>query len=97
MHNQTLAKRMSDYIRNAAKRNLVWNITREQFAAITSDQCVFCGSGDHVGIDRIDSSIGYEIDNCQSCCTFCNKLKSNFGEEAFLAQVARIAAFRKAA
>lgn len=29
----------------------------------------------HHGIDRIDSSIGYELDNCVCCCSKCNYAK----------------------
>lgn len=90
MHNQTLTKRFADYKRNAATRGLVFNITKDEFDAETQKACTFCGATDHVGIDRIDSSMGYVEGNTQPCCTFCNKLKSNFGEVAFLAQIARI-------
>jgi hypothetical protein len=90
MHNQTLTKRFADYKRNAAARGLVFNITKAEFAAVTEMACTFCAATDHVGIDRIDSSKGYIEGNTQPCCTFCNKMKSNFGEEAFLAQIARI-------
>lgn len=90
MHNQTLTKRFADYKRNAATRGLVFNITKAQFDDMTQMECKFCKATDHVGIDRIDSGIGYVEGNIQPCCTFCNKMKSNFGEEAFLAQIARI-------
>jgi len=36
-------------------------------------------NGDFVynGLDRIDSQIGYELNNVVTCCKFCNRLKSN--------------------
>jgi hypothetical protein len=30
-----------------------------------------------LGVDRIDSSRGYEVDNISLCCFACNKVKSN--------------------
>ena len=30
-----------------------------------------------LGVDRLDSNRGYEIDNIQLCCFACNKVKSN--------------------
>jgi hypothetical protein len=90
MHNQTLAARYRDYKRNAGTRGLVFNMNKDEFDAETQKTCVFCGAEDHVGIDRIDSSMGYVTGNIQPCCSFCNKMKSNYGEEAFLSQIAKI-------
>ena len=94
IHNQKLNARYRDYKRNAATRGLVFEMTIEEFDAMTQETCVFCGSEDYIGIDRVDSDFGYIDGNVQPCCTMCNKMKSNFGEDAFLAQVARINAFQ---
>jgi hypothetical protein len=99
IHNQTTTKRYADYKKNAATRGLVFELTKAEFAAITDAEdavCVYCGAEDHIGVDRIDSGRGYVAGNTQRCCTFCNKMKSNFGEEAFLAQIARIQRFQEA-
>lgn len=95
MHNQSLKARYRDYKRNAATRGLIFSLTIEQFDAMTSETCSYCGAHDHIGVDRIDSSCGYIEGNIVPCCTFCNKMKSNFGTEAFLAQIARIAKFKE--
>jgi 5-methylcytosine-specific restriction endonuclease McrA len=29
------------------------------------------------GIDRIDNTLGYNIENCVSCCKDCNRAKSD--------------------
>lgn len=42
------------------------------------------------GIDRIDSSRGYVIFNCVSCCTTCNRMKSDMWVGEFLAHVSKI-------
>lgn len=46
------------------------------------------------GIDRIDSSKGYEPDNCAPCCNMCNCMKLDHDRDDFLAQVERIHAYR---
>lgn len=46
------------------------------------------------GIDRLDSSIGYEIDNCVPCCEDCNKAKRNLSEYQFLELIKRIYEYR---
>jgi hypothetical protein len=43
------------------------------------------------GIDRIDSSVGYEIDNCVSCCTRCNYMKSDTDVSLFVEHILKIA------
>ena len=42
------------------------------------------------GIDRVDSKIGYEINNCVSCCSICNNAKTNLSKDEFLNWVGRI-------
>ena len=43
------------------------------------------------GIDRKDSSKGYVIENCVSCCEYCNYAKRDLTEEDFLVWAKRIA------
>ena len=35
------------------------------------------------GIDRIDSNLGYEVNNCVSCCKHCNTAKNSMTIEQF--------------
>lgn len=42
------------------------------------------------GIDRIDSALGYTLTNSVSCCTMCNKMKTDFSAEEFLRKVVEI-------
>jgi hypothetical protein len=42
------------------------------------------------GIDRVDSSRGYTIDNCVSCCTTCNFAKRTMSKGAFLSWINRV-------
>jgi hypothetical protein len=39
------------------------------------------------GIDRIDSSIGYTLDNTVSCCNMCNRMKSDFLQNEFFNKI----------
>ena len=47
------------------------------------------------GIDRIDSSKGYELENIVTCCGQCNMMKMDYSLEEFLKQVEKISMFRK--
>lgn len=43
------------------------------------------------GIDRVDSNIGYTIENTVPCCGYCNYIKHDKTQEEFLAHIKRIA------
>ena len=47
------------------------------------------------GIDRLNSIIGYTIENCVPCCEKCNLMKSNYSENEFLDHIERIRNFQK--
>lgn len=42
------------------------------------------------GIDRIDSSKGYTLDNCISCCTTCNRMKLDLPIADFIKQCTKV-------
>ena len=46
------------------------------------------------GIDRVDNSKGYIIENCVSCCKMCNLMKLSDSEELFLNQIKLIYEYR---
>lgn len=66
----------------AKKRKHDWTLTLEQYIELIKDPCYYCegffgqtlkGSG----LDRKNNELGYEVNNCLSCCGFCNRLRSN--------------------
>ncbi|ORZ29946.1 hypothetical protein BCR44DRAFT_47165 [Catenaria anguillulae PL171] len=60
-------------------------------------ECYLCGisrlqlRGQEIGVDRIDSSIGYQGDNCMPCCSACNYAKKDFQLDEFLGHIQRMA------
>lgn len=42
------------------------------------------------GIDRIDNKIGYEIENCRTCCWTCNIMKRTQTIEDFILRISKI-------
>ena len=77
--------RYLQYRQSAKKRSIKFNLTEEEFCSIAYTPCVYCGeiqeSGN--GLDRVDSSKGYSIDNCVSCCKVCNYAKHVQSKEEF--------------
>lgn len=93
---------LSYYKRNAKLRNLVWNISREEFDRLISGFCHYCGVPPRDrrlaekelkfnGIDRLDNKRGYEIDNLVSCCDTCNKAKLAMSVDEFRNWIVRVA------
>ena len=79
------------YQKQAEKRGLRFELSLEQFKQIVFQRCALCGDyGSPRGIDRRDSSRGYEIGNVQPCCGICNRLKSDLQEHQFIGHILKI-------
>ncbi len=95
---------IKNYKDRARSGKLSWGLTREQFIGLTTQLCTYCGveprqragmprlHGQFVynGIDRIDSSQGYTIENCASCCGQCNRAKYTSSTQEFYAWIERV-------
>lgn len=92
------------YKSGARNRKLEFSISEEDFRRIILGDCSYCGlpptaiepakgygNVKYTGIDRIDPSRGYTLDNCTSCCGTCNRLKMALTKDEFINQVAKIA------
>lgn len=82
------------YIRNAVKRNYEYTLDLAQFTTLVSAPCHYCNhnvSGEVNGIDRVDNTCGYIIDNCVACCEMCNRLKLHYDLDFFLSKMYIIA------
>jgi hypothetical protein len=94
---------LSDYKNRARIRGLQFLLTESEFYDLAQGCCFYCGEapeayGEGVysqffvrnGIDRQDNDLGYTAENCVSCCTFCNKAKSNHSVGNFLEKIKNI-------
>ena len=81
-------------IQKAKKRKLKWSITKVEAGKLIAGSCFYCGHKgllNEMGIDRRDNSIReYTIENCVSCCKYCNSAKQDRSESDFRAWRARI-------
>lgn len=98
---------LESYKYSARKRKLSWALTQDEGAAFLVGNCVYCGIepsreihskyGDSAlvsGIDRIDSTKGYSVTNCVSCCSTCNYAKRDMSLEEWTNWMARLARFQ---
>lgn len=44
----------------------------------------------YTGIDRVDNSQGYTLDNCVPCCVICNRMKLTLSREDFINHITQI-------
>ena len=83
--NKTPDRRYLHCKRGAVVRKIQFFLTKEQFMTLWQKDCHYCGEKiDEIGIDRIDNSKGYSIENCVPCCIDCNKMKMTKTVEQFL-------------
>jgi hypothetical protein len=75
-----LNRRWSSIVLSAEKRGLSLDITVEEFETLAVQPCFYCGERDpdfpFFGMDRLDNSKGYTMDNVVTCCEPCNTMKT---------------------
>lgn len=94
-----------DYYRQykygADQREFSFNLSIDEFKMLIYGDCAYCGDPPKEkvfrygkvfsnGIDRVDSSIGYSLDNCVPCCGVDNVMKMDMAEDDFLIQIEKI-------
>ena len=94
-----------DYHWRAIKKGVVFEISKDVFHKLITQECFYCGSPPmkyrnrsrkkmecvRNGIDRLDNTKGYTEDNVVSCCKHCNKAKDVMDVGEFLGLVHRVA------
>lgn len=94
----------SKYKYEALNRNLKFEISKEVFRELCTGNCFYCGcapkniepaynkNGHFVysGIDRVNNTKGYLVDNCVSCCKICNSMKHTLTKKEFINHVRSI-------
>lgn len=78
------------YKRNAKARELQFDLTDDEFDDLIRSNCRYCKRSNANGIDRVNNSLGYVLENCASCCATCNIMKSDMSEDVFLAHCKKI-------
>jgi hypothetical protein len=91
------------YKRQAYERHLSFQLTKDQVRSLILSPCHYCGDIESNlvrqhktefacnGIDRVDSSLGYFLENCVPCCSPCNWMKLDMTLVDFSKRVCKIA------
>lgn len=103
--------KFNHYRNHAKNRKVSFYLTKEQFIKLAESNCYYCGikaknpfkankySGEWLsnGIDRLDSNLGYMLDNCVPCCKQCNTMKMHWSRENFYKKVKEIYEYKQLA
>lgn len=87
----------TEYKKNAFIRNLEFAINYDNYVSIVKNECNYCGILQEKGIngiDRVDSNIGYTLENCVSCCKTCNYMKRNLPVDIFIKKIEHILVYQ---
>jgi len=92
------------YKRNSKKRNIEFNLNKQEFEMLTKGNRFYCNAARFLinyvkrissgytynGVDRVDNMKGYTIENCVSCCKYCNYSKNNRSIEDFYTWIEKV-------
>ena len=69
----------------ARQRDRVHDLGIEKYYELCFLQCAYCGRkpAPMHGVDRVDSSIGYTVQNCTTACTCCNMAKKKLCADVY--------------
>lgn len=89
--------RYCEYRLGAKTRNLIFQLTPDEFKNIVKQKCHYCGGfsidsnpkSRGNGIDRKNNNIGYVIENCVSCCVNCNYMKKAMPYNDYIKHIRR--------
>jgi hypothetical protein len=69
-------------------KKISFDLTEKEYIDLRNDKCFYCHRKTthehHNGIDRINSSIGYVLSNCLTCCYDCNIAKRDTTPDIFI-------------
>ncbi len=91
---QTLNGKYIEYKKSARIRKFEFNLTKNQFASFWQKPCYYCGDKiETIGLDRVNSDVGYFFNNIVPCCKICNYLKKCLPKDIFIEQCKKIVGY----
>jgi len=103
VYNPATREIYSKYRYATLSNNILWDLEYLYFSELIQQKCHYCGTEPNVekfsnkhfvmqlGIDKINSQMGYTKANVVPCCWTCNKAKLNLSLEEFTIYIKRLA------
>ena len=84
-YGKRITSRLAAYKNNAKRKGRTWDIPKDLFADLVTDNCFYCGATPETlhGMDRVHNEGGYTENNVVTCCTNCNAAKRVFSVGEF--------------
>jgi len=67
-----------------------WNLTTQEFHALTIQDCHFCGVHGPNGVTLVNERLPYSLENVLPICHQCSKWKGKLGLEAFVERLKKV-------
>jgi hypothetical protein len=95
---------LSNYTRGSRIREIEMGLSAQEIFNLSQGHCFYCGEAPvegaiasklgnkFNGIDRKESSKGYTLENCVSCCSPCNRMKGKWNVTEFVLRLKSILA-----
>jgi hypothetical protein len=88
-------ERFSTYRSNAKRRQIAFKLSLSKAKSLFVGACAYCGERPALGIDRLNSSLGYIKRNVVPCCWQCNSAKKVYSVKSFLTWIKRVHNYQK--
>lgn len=79
----------------AKRKSNAFELSFDEFDLILKQECLYCGSNEKIGIDRLNNNKGYIENNCVPCCQTCNYMKRNYSKDFFIKHCKKIIKFNE--
>lgn len=90
-HRQEPRQRYNSYKCRANNKKHVFALTFNDFMQYWQKPCTYCGDDiNTIGLDRINSGIGYTKKNITPCCAMCNRMKLDHTANDFISHCEKI-------
>ncbi len=84
--------RYNIYKKSAIDRDIEWNLKMGEFVVFWNADCYYCGEHiEGIGLDRVDNTEGYKMDNVVPCCATCNRMKMSKTHDSYILKCVKIA------
>jgi hypothetical protein len=91
------AKRSYDtysiYKSRRAKKGVPFELTINEYDRLLTKRCFYCQGSNcatNIGVDMLDPTIGYTVDNCVPCCKVCEAMKGKMLAGDFVDHIEKI-------